>query len=259
MSRRSGPTLYEAMSRSAAAGTSPRPSSVRRAAVDADRPAQPALLTPGSAIRVPVGYVWVVATVVIALVVGSYTVGRSRGIEAGRAEMDRTRIAQEQAADVAARLREPADEGAPPRSGRISATDSEPLREPGKTASTGPAIGPAAARDRPSDVLQERREPGKWYFQIITTRYDLAVQTAEAVSKAGADLGLDAQVVPGETKELAIVYLLPGFDKASSTSSELDRWREAIKEVGSRVVGTVSFGSSTEHPFSDAFAKKYTP
>jgi hypothetical protein len=247
------------MSRSAAGNAVPRPTSTRRPAAESDRPVQPALLTPGSAVRVPVGYVWVLTIAVIAAVVGSFMIGRSRGFEAGRIEGGRLRIAEEQASQEAALLREPVAPVVSDGPARSVATGSESARTVREPVSSPPAGGAGIAADRPSDVLAERREPGKWYYQIITTRYDLAVEVASAVSQAGKDLGLDAQVVPGETGGLAIVYLLPGFDKASLTEGDQERWRKNIRELGSRVVGKVSFGSSTEHPFSDAFPKKYSP
>ncbi len=260
MPRRSGPTLYEAMSRSAAGTAASRPTSTRRQASETERLAQPALLTPGSAVRVPVGYVWVLAAAVIAVVVGGYLIGRARGLEAGRIEGDRLRLAEVQASQDAALLREPMEDvtSARPAAGGV-AGDAEPVgtvREPSRRPS---ARGTVNGEIRPSDVLLERRVPGKWYYQIITTRYDLAVEVAEAVSRVGEDLGLDAQVVPGETGGLAIVVLLPGFDRASQTDGDQERWRRDIRELGSRVVGKVSFGSSTERPFSDAFPKKYSP
>jgi hypothetical protein len=207
---------------------------------------------------VPVGYVWVLSIAVIAAVVGSFMLGRSRGFESGRIEGGRLRMAEEQASQEASLLREPSETVVSDRPAR-NRTGSEPAGTVREPASSPPAGGAAITADRPSDVLAERRESGKWYYQIITTRYDLAVEVALAVSQAGRDLGLDAQVVPGETGGLAIVYLLPGFDKASLTEGDQGRWRKNIRELGSRVVGKVSFGSSTEHPFSDAFPKKYSP
>jgi len=251
------------MSRSAAGGTPP-PSSVigRRPAPEPDRPVQPALLTPGSAVRVPVGYVWVLVTGVVALTIGGYLIGRSRGFEAGRAESARTLAAADQAARETARLREPGATTDPVRPGERPGGTGEPGRWSGTTGTGGVGTDPdgldrVPAGGRPSDVLAERRTSGKWYFQIITTTYDNAVATAELVSTAGADLGLDAQVVPGDTDQFATVILLPGFDKASMTDEDEDWWRETIRELGSRVVGKVKFSSTTERPFGDAFPRKH--
>jgi hypothetical protein len=237
----------------------------RRAAAESDRPVQPALLTPGSAIRLPVGYVWVLVLGVLGLTVGGYLLGRSRGIEFGRQEAARTVAAADQAARETARLREPDIAVEPGRAGGVPA---------GGTTSAGPPAGAGAmpitrtgsdAGGGPSDVLAERRESGKWYFQIITTTYDNAVATARLVSEEGRRLGLDAQVVPGDTDQFATVILLPGFDKASLTVEGEDWWRTTIRELGSRVAGRVAgkaagkvkFSSTTERPFADAFPRRY--
>lgn len=255
MARRSGPTLYEAMSRSAAAGT-PSPSAAgRRPTSDPDRPAQPALLTPGSAVRVPVGYVWVLVIVVLGLSVGSFLLGHARGVDAGRVEMERTLTATDQAARETARLREPVVDQVP-AGGRNPGTPSESVRAADSGGGTRPSPIPPADT-RPSDVLAERRESGKWYYQIITTTYDKAVETATLVSVEGRTLGLDAQVVPGDTGQFATVILHPGFDKASMSDEDQDWWPRAIRELGSRMVGKVTLSSSSERPFSDAFPKRH--
>jgi hypothetical protein len=217
---------------------------------------QPVLLTPGAAVRLPVGYVWVLVVGVLVLTVGGYLLGRSRGIELGRSESTRTRAAQEEAARETARLREPVATSTPTGSGDRSrppvAGDRPPMGRP--------PVGGGARVDaggRPSDVLAERRESGKWYYQIITTKYDNAVETARIVSAQGAGLGLDAQVVPGEDGQFATVILLPGFDNESLTQEDRMRWRETIRELGSLVAGKVTLSSTAERPFADAFARRH--
>ena len=107
-----------------------------------------------------------------------------------------------------------------------------------------------AGRSLPA-VQADRRESGKTYYQLITTRYDDAVETAEVVRAAVADLGLDAQVVRGENGRLASVILLPGFERRSSTEAERGHWDQRMRILRSRVAGKLKF--SGEQPFADAF------
>ena len=235
MPRRSGPTLYEAMSRTAAHGsTAPTPKGRRTASPEHDRPVPPTLLTPGSAIRLPVGYVWVIGIGVLALTIGAYLVGHSKGVAVGKVALQESRAAVDRVARETSRIREP--EVAGPRV-------PDPLVIPGGS--------PADPATRPTDVLRDRRRSGTTYYQIITTTFDDARLTAELVSVEGASLGLDAQVVRGDTDKLASVILHPGF--RSQSEEDEDQWERVIRELGSRMVGKLKLKKPSDQPFSDFF------
>ncbi len=255
MAKRSGPTLYEAMSKSAAGGVAARPSSSRRATTDSDRPAQPVLLTPGAAVRLPVGYIWVLGIAFIGLTVGAYFLGHSKGMEAGRRDLQQSITVAEEAAVATARLREPGDRGVS-GSGGGGSEGSGPRDARAGTSASSPSRPPAAdSSPRPSDVMVDRRQEGLHYYRLVLTNRTEAIKTAKVVSIEGESLGLDAQVAPGENGQFAVV-LLPGFDPKTASDEELARWPQVIGQLASKVVGKIRFKDS-ERPFSDAFAKRY--
>jgi hypothetical protein len=261
MARRSGPTLYEAMSKSAPARPTASAPIGRRPGGDPDRPVPPALLTPGSMVRLPVGYVWVIGVLVAGMVIGAYLMGRANGLETGRSEMSEVQAATERVARETARLREPgtaAGVSGVPAPAPATGTRRDPAGDVPimSTAPGGLVVPGGVAADpsgRPSDPLLDRRASGKSYYQIITTTFDDAMLTARLVSVEGASLGLDAQVVRGDTDRLASVILHPGFDLGKFTKADEDRWRRVIRELGSRVRGRLKLKSSSEQPFSDSF------
>ncbi len=259
MARRSGPTLYEAMSRSAAGSSSTAKPGRRSPGGDADRPSTPVLFTPGSMVRLPVGYVWVLVAGAIIAVVAAFLWGQARGEDAARKELEATWVPRERAAEEIARVREPEADGR-----KSDAKTPMPARE--VTAGPSPRPTPRNASELPPpppggvfqakgatlpSVAAERRESGKHYYQLITTRYGDAVKTAEVVRAAVADLGLDAQVVRGENGRLASVILLPGFERGSLTDAERRNWDQRMRLLRSSVAGKLKF--SGEQPFADAF------
>ena len=111
MMKRSGPTLYEAMSQSPAA---PRATPGRRPRnPDSERPAAATLLTPGRSIRLPVGFAWVGVVLVAGLMIGAYLLGFSRGERAAEASAATVDAARLEAVQEAGRVREPVS--APPK------------------------------------------------------------------------------------------------------------------------------------------------
>ncbi len=256
MPRRSGPTLYEAMSRTAAHGsTAPTPKGRRTASPEHDRPVPPTLLTPGSAIRLPVGYVWVIGIGILALTIGAYLLGHSKGVAAGQAARQESEAAADRVARETSRIREPEAAGTdesldrfPSGAPRSSAEASAPRTSARLVVPGGIPADPAS---RPSDVLKDRRRSGDTYYQIITTTFDDARRTAELVSVQGASMGLDAQVVRGDTDKLASVILHPGF--RSQSEEDEDQWERVIRELGSRMVGKLKLKKPSDQPFSDFF------
>ena len=58
----------------------------REQVTEPDRPSTSKMLTPGSVVRLPVGYVWVAVVFIVAVAAGLYILGRSHGA----ASMQRT-------------------------------------------------------------------------------------------------------------------------------------------------------------------------
>lgn len=255
MVRRSGPTLYEAMSKTAASGTTPAPTGRRPAATESDRPATPVLFTPGSMVRLPVGYVWVLLIAAVLAMVGAYLLGHGRGESAGRTAMQQTLAAVDRVTQETARVREPDAAGERSTAASPSPSPQDPVSTPSTNRGDVPRPpaggGVVAAGEKPPSVLLDRRTSGKWYYQLITTRHSDAITTAEVVREAVADLGLDAQVVQGDNPGLSSVILLPGFDRRSQTDDERRNWDDRMRLLRSRVAGKLKF--SGDQPFGDAF------
>lgn len=206
------------------------------------------MFTPGSVVRLPVGYLWVMGIAVIALAVATYLAGHARGRSAGREQLARTMEATDRAEQETSRIREPSGGGTVGSAGSNGgAAESDPARP-------GPSSAEMAVSAPGEDVTAERRESGKMYYRVITTNRDEAIRTARLIRRVGVDLGLDAQVVWNDNPGLTPVILHPGIAVEDYTPQARARWNELILELGSRLVGEVKF---VGRPFKDAYASQY--
>ena len=224
-----------------------------------ERPGNPALLTPGSAVRFPVGYIWTAIVLMVGLVIGAYFLGSEHGREAGRAEAGVVENAREIAREEAGMLREV--EGPGRIAGRAD-LDFDPPRKPSNPVSTpenvtsGLPAMPEGARalDRNRNLQIECRERGYAYNQIIGgIPLKNALHVAAEIRAAGEDLGLDAIVVERQTRGSRVksgsVMLLPGF-RLPQSSSEKAAWKRRISELSRRLADD-PFLKSDPTPFSD--------
>jgi len=194
MMKRSGPTLYEAMSQSPAA---PRATPGRRPRnPDSERPAAATLLTPGRSIRLPVGFAWVGVVLVAGLMIGAYLLGFSRG----------ERAAEASAATVDAALLEAVQEA-----GRVR----EPVSAP-----TKPPAGASGDADP--------RIPGLNYWVVMRPRQDRAEEVAGFIRARG----LDAIVVKSDTGGLPKVIVLPGFRPGERSTPGVESLMTDLKRIG---------------------------
>ena len=241
MRKRSGPTLYEVMSQSPA---SPVNRSGRREQVaEPDRPSTSKMLTPGSVVRLPVGYVWVAVVLVVAFAAGLYLLGRSHGA----ASMQRT-LAVQAAGGMATTareslLREPETSRRSVRASKVS----------GPRVVVAPVATPVAAPN--VDVMEDRRVAGHTYHYILYTTVPKARRVAEEIVSRGADLGLDAMVLQSDNGHSAHVILLPSVDDRPDLTS--DAWRGKISELGSRFVGDDEFEWNSRVPFHDYYQRTF--
>ena len=241
MRKRSGPTLYEVMSQSPA---SPVNRSGRREQVtEPDRPSTSKMLTPGSVVRLPVGYVWVAVVFIVAVAAGLYILGRSHGA----ASMQRT-LAIQAAGGMATTareslLREPQPSRRPVRSSKVS----------GPRTRVAPVITPVAAAT--VDVMEDRRVAGHTYHYILYTTVPKARRVAEEIVARGADLGLDAMVLQSDNGHSAHVILLPSVDDRPDLTS--DAWRKKISDLGSRFIGDDEFEWNSRVPFHDYYQRTF--
>lgn len=194
MVKRSGPTLYEAMSQSPAA---PRATPGRRPRnPESERPAAATLLTPGRSIRLPVGFAWVGVLLVAGLMIGAYLLGFSRGERAAAASAATEDAARVEAAQEAGRVREP----------------QSPLPVP--------LEGVAGEADP--------RIPGLNYWVVMRPRQDRADEVARFIRGRG----LDAIVVKSDTGGLPKVIVLPGFRPGDRSTPEVESLMTDLKRIG---------------------------
>ena len=229
MARRTGPTLYEAMSQSAPV-SSPTAGRGSRS-VDSDRPSASALLTRGRGIRMPVGFVWIGLAGVIGLAVGAYLFGFSRGERTAGTRQAATLSAKLEAASEAGRFREPAPN-----------TSSEVRDQPQSRAETT-SSNPSEAR-RNADP----RVPGLSYWVVMRPRPDRAEEVAVFIRENGQ--GLDAAVIPSDTGGFPKVIVLPGFRSSDRSTSRVESMKDEILRIG-RAFGKETGGKG--EPFADLY------
>ena len=221
MPRRSGPTLYEVMTRSSMPG-GPRPRGDSKGQTsEPERPAASRLLTPGRVIRVPVGYVWIVGGGVILLLALSYVFGFSRG---------RT-LADDNAIRISEGLAETMREGA-----RIQ----DPLAKSNDTMASARVLDTVLSVevevDRPETVKKptvKPRRPGP-AVRAVGTAYFVAETPLAGRAEEICDFiranGLDAMVVETENSRFRQVIVLPGFDPGDTEARS--RLQQQIIEIG---------------------------
>ena len=194
MMKRSGPTLYEAMSQSPA---TPRVTPGRRTRnPESERPAAATLLTPGRSIRLPVGFAWVGVVLVAGLMIGAYLLGFSRGEIAAEASAATADAARFEAAQEAGRVREPVS--SPPRAPQGSVGAADP------------------------------RIPGMNYWVVMRPRQDRAEEVAGFIRGRG----LDAIVVKSDTGGLPKVIVLPGFRPGERSTPAVESLMNDLKRIG---------------------------
>ena len=233
MARRTGPTLYEAMSQSASAAPSSGSRGDRSA--ESDRPAAAALLTPGRVIRIPVGFVWMGLAGVIGLAVGAYLFGFSRGDRAAGTRQAATLSAKLEAASEAGRVREPA-----------WSVGSDTESQPQTAAAVAPSNPPKNGK------MADPRVPGLSYWVVMRPRPDRADEVATFIRENGQ--GLDAAVIPSDTGGLPKVIVLPGFRSEDRSTSRIESMKDEILRIG-RAFGKQTGGKG--EPFADLYPETF--
>ncbi|RPG17606.1 MAG: hypothetical protein CBB69_007130 [Phycisphaera sp. TMED9] len=233
MARRTGPTLYEAMSQSTPSSASSGARGGR--GTDSERPSASALLTPGRGIRFPVGFVWIGLAGVIGLVVATYLFGFSRGERAAGARQAATLSAELEAAREAGRVREPAQTAVPGR------------QDP-------PVIPEAAVGSKPSENRRnaDPRVPGVSYWVVMRPRPDRAEEVAAFIRENGR--GLDAAVIPSDTGGFPKVIVLPGFRSEERSTPRIESMKDEILRIG-RAFGKQTGGKG--EPFADLYPETF--
>lgn len=202
---------------------------------EVDRPANSRLLTPGSVVRIPVGFVWIGIVAMVMLLIGAYWMGANRGFDEGRAEGQEVVKSMEEVERTDNLRREPGA-SAP----RTASAAGLPARErPSETRPAASSIPKKTGPGRPSgassvDVEDEQRDEGWSYMVVLYTKLESAREVAESIRANGIDLGVDAMVEADENGRLASVILLPGSPEPF-TAAEMTAWDRRIDELAERI------------------------
>ncbi len=238
--RRSGPVLLELVR------NSPRPSA---GPADASAPSEGGgggsmLNWAGRTIRVPAGYIFVVAAVIIAAGIFGYVIGF------GRAE----RVAQHAAAQEKAQLSvtDPLDSG-PPTLNLTPRHEGPRIESALPTAASREGVSGAeeASEETPDDaptVGGETRVEGLNYYVLVR---DLPAEGDRLVA------WLDSRGIPAMTEAvsggLVKVIVLDGFERGQASSARALSFKQHLRELGSRWKRDHK-GSSD---FSDLYLEKF--
>ncbi len=217
-----------------------------------DRPTNSRLLTPGSTLRVPVGFVWIALLGFVVAIVIAFWVGSERGLRQGRSEVESIRQSLGRVESAGGRMREPA--AVPAGSSTTDVVDSTPPEPPSR-----PDLPPLPAGserlDRTVPVVQDRTRPGWTYKVVLFTKLENARLVAESIRENGRDLGIDAMVLRKDNGPFGHVILLPGSPTGFSRE-ELGNWDWRIDEI---LAGRLAdkFNWSDKRPFSGHFPKTF--
>jgi hypothetical protein len=186
-------------------------------------------LSPGRTIRLPVGYVFIAAAVVIFIGVASYLFGYKIGRERGQTEQ----------AQLLARYGSPVAEDP---LNLVNGTDPNPqrssvpvTREDGRTGTgqpAGEADGTAPDGDTPDEATSTsnntpRRERGLNYWIVASYPRDAAQRLADFLQSQG----VASEVVPVDNAT-SQVWALPGFSRELLRSSQARDFEQRLRRLG---------------------------
>jgi hypothetical protein len=212
MRKKRGPALYELINSKQSIGENPlkkdwgRP---KREEVDLDHN----VLTPGRSIRVSIGTIGVVVAVSIALIVISYTMGFRKGSAIAREDYEQNSYQQ-----ISESFTEPA----------VQDVQKEPVQTPSTQATS--TLDPTKTAWSP--ILSDPRELNNYYFTLMQTTKEGAMQLASFCRQKG----LETYVVSGNNTRLYRVVALPGSTDLNAPS--LRKVQSHIHAVGRDWAGT---------------------
>ena len=238
MRRGSKPTLYELMSSGESQPQSPTSQS----------DANPRTL------RIPVGFLFVTAGVLILLLATAYGIGFNRGEHAGRQlrAQDQQDVLQRQSRmNAVSEVAEPGGALAPASSVQPASAQSASTAD--SVTAPAPTPTPVPVRATPSETfapsLEESRKIGLNYYvidhpsqqkvdQLITFCLENGLQARRTTTRGGG----------------AKVYVLPGFEPGGSRDPEIIRLLDRIREVG---ILWKRLAPRQNSDFSTRYAEKY--
>jgi hypothetical protein len=241
------PALYEKMRlpSTPSASSSARVEPTVRSAPVAE--ARPSWLSPGSMIRLPVGYVLLAAGAALILVVATYIIAFRRGESHGTDRM-RTEILNRLSDDSTRPL---ADDPLVVLPNEANSTRSAINSSANRSTSTPPTIPLARPVSKWGPVVSEPRQKGLSYFVLAETSEAGARKIAEFCRSNG----LETYVVSGKNERLRRIIALPGFEPAAQTTPEIRGLEQQIRTIGERWKKSER-NATTD--FRDLYAKPFT-
>ena len=176
----------------------------------------PSREAPARTLRVPVGFMYIGAAVLLILVIGFYALGYQRGGSAVRSEWELDRV---DSARIEQHMQAIAEVDEPGGATSAELVQSEPIR----TTTTELKRPILPVRTSPADPRQ-----AGWNYYVID--HPSAPKAQELVQFC-RDHGLEAYNIPtskGDPK----VFVLPGYQAGGSSAPAIETLRKRIREVG---------------------------
>lgn len=206
-------------------------------------------LSPGRAIRLPVGYLLLAIAVVIGVAIGAFIIGHHQGTDAARAEYDDALFGANGAG--ASRPIDPLAQTEAAGAGVLGAdTEPAPFRFESPTPREANQDQTAPGAEHWGPLRSDPRQAGYNYYVLVQT----TAEGADRVARYCRKNGLEAYVLPVKNTPHWRVIALPGFKPADSLSAEVRRLREQIRRIGGqwkRAEGGVT-------DFGDAYPSLYS-
>jgi len=196
-----------------------------------------ASIPPRQSIRVPVGWFWIAAVVMLALVAIAYQFGRAAGDRAGFARGQEWRSDGDAQSRLAGATPDPVgrhaagdvggagtsrDSGSTPR--RTGSTTDQPKNEPAPRGTSAPTLT-AAPRGTATTPGADPRVKGLNYWIIARPGVDEAPAMADFITAQG----LEVAIVPDHNPRFLRIIAVPGFPGGS----DLGRRQETrIRSIG---------------------------
>jgi hypothetical protein len=177
------------------------------------------LMSPGSVVRLPVGYLLLATTAILVVVLVVYIAGHARGVKSARANYEDEMRAKFDVDRVGAAVVDPT--GQPP-SGRGANSQGQPNR------SSPPLAKFDASRAGP--VESDPRLKGMSYYILATYPRESAVKLAEFCRSQG----LEAYVITGNNARSRRVIALPLFRYADRATERIRQLDAMIIDVGQK-------------------------
>lgn len=198
--------------------------------------------SPSRTLRIPLGFVFVAAALVIALVIGAHAIGYHRGAEKERTEAFRRAFGEPIPVDPLAQQAGPERVGGGGGGGQ--AVQPSPATDGGGQATQG-GRQPARSAANPGDP----RTLGLNYFHVARVDEGEAERIAAFLNANG----VAAAVVPSNNPRLRIVVATRGFPRGEVFGPEANALKSKIQRVG-RLYKAQQNGSTD---FSDVYAVRY--